>query len=66
MAGCLTLPVDPPQVLATDGLRAEVRRYACPDREVIVLFSGPFAVADFTSPAAMARAGVDLTTLALS
>jgi hypothetical protein len=49
------VPTDPPRVLQATGLRAEVRRYACPDRQVIVLTSHGLLVADFTSLAALAR-----------
>lgn len=48
-------PVDPPVVHVRDP-RVEARRYACPDRTLLVLFDGPYVVADFTSLATLTTA----------
>lgn len=60
----MLIPTDPPTVAAHGDLIAEVRRYTCPDRTLIVLTAGPYTVADFTSVDRLARA-VDLATVTI-
>lgn len=62
------LPRNPAHLTVATGahLTALVRRYECPDVEVIVVFADGRPVADFTTLARLQAAGLELADLAVA